>query len=225
MAGKLLRSFKPLGFCALVGLGVFGASAPSQAVEFTAGGFGRDPSAFFSRPSAGLQSSLILGSMRAGSIAPSEFTPRFGAPLLRRNEVRAEEPRLFFGIERGWADRLLRPLTSGLGSGLRDTSSLMVGGALKVADLGVLGGLGRARLFGATTDIVSAGLSYGPLRARFAFGQSNDGSGTSSVRDVMMFSTDLAAWSWLTLEGDVAFGETAEDGDSAVGRLGIKLHF
>ena len=53
-------------------------------------------------------------------------------------------------------------------------------------------------------------------------------------RDVLMLSTDLAAWSWLTLESDLAVGLApgAVDGQRdrnrepvAAGRFGLRLNF
>jgi hypothetical protein len=42
-----------------------------------------------------------------------------------------------------------------------------------------------------------------------------------------MLSTDLAAWSWLTLESDLAVGTSEHRADEglAVGRLGVRLNF
>jgi hypothetical protein len=75
---------------------------------------------------------------------------------------------------------------------------------------------------------VSATVGYGPLSTSLAFGQAGGGSGQQQSRGVLMLSTDLSAWSWLTLESDVALGDSA-DGDAAesvaVGRLGVRLNF
>ena len=203
---------------------VAGKSGTVAAIEMRAGGFGAEPEAFFARPSSGLHSRLTFGG-RGWGAALSGFTPRSSGLPVHASSLESAAYGLSLGIESGWLDRLLRPVSTTATTGLYGTDSMIVGGALQLEDVAVMGGLGRAQLFGSTTDMVTAGLSYGRIRARFAYGQSGTGSKVSSVRDVMMFSTDLAAWSWLTLEGDLAFGETAGDGDQAIGRLGVKLQF
>jgi hypothetical protein len=80
---------------------------------------------------------------------------------------------------------------------------------------------------GTDVDLLSATLGYGRLNAEIAFGQSTDYQTTPS--DVLMLSTDLAAWSWLTLESDLALGSAPdserEDHSVAVGRFGLRLNF
>ncbi|MCB9943658.1 MAG: hypothetical protein H6851_08590 [Geminicoccaceae bacterium] len=215
-----------LAIVACVVLGV-AASGPAsvRAMEMVAGGFGSDPSEFFVPPSAGLHSRFVEGASRS-AIGVGEFTPRGSILGTGGGASRGNDFGLSLGIDTSWLDRLQRPLASAPTTGLYGVGSMLVGGGLKVSDIGVMGGFGRTRLFGATTDMVAAGLSYGRVNARVAFGQPGAASaGDGSVRDVMMFSTDLAAWSWLTLEGDVAVGTVAEDGDQAVGRVGVRLQF
>jgi hypothetical protein len=103
--------------------------------------------------------------------------------------------------------------------------TLEIGGALRWADWVVGSGYTRARLFGGDADLVSATLGYGPVRAQLALGQA--GGRAADDLEVLMLSTDIAAWSWLTLESDLALGagERRTDETQAVGRLGIRLSF
>ena len=78
---------------------------------------------------------------------------------------------------------------------------------------------------GFQTDMVGAGVSYGGISARLALAETQTPVG--ETRSTMLLSTDLAAWSWLTLEGDLAVTGASNDlpeGDAA-GRLGIRLSF
>jgi hypothetical protein len=106
-------------------------------------------------------------------------------------------------------------------------SSLTVGGAMRWSDWTVGGGVGRAEFMGAEVDLLSASVGYGPLNAEIAFGQSTGYQ--AEPGDVLMLSTDLAAWSWLTLESDLTLGSRVdsehEDDSVAVGRFGLRLNF
>ena len=75
-------------------------------------------------------------------------------------------------------------------------------------------------------------VSAGRVRAEIAYGQSQAASGVP--QDVLMLSTDLAAWSWLTLESDLALGSRSASVDGAgernrdavaAGRFGLRLNF
>ncbi len=75
------------------------------------------------------------------------------------------------------------------------------------------------------TEMVGAGVAYGQVAAGVALAETETPIG--DTRSTMLLSTDLAAWSWLTLEGDLALtgrSEHTPDGDAA-GRLGIRLRF
>jgi hypothetical protein len=103
--------------------------------------------------------------------------------------------------------------------------TLEIGGALHWSDWVIGSGYARATLFGGDAEMLSATLGYGRVQARLAYGQAE--TGASDGLDVLMLSTDLAAWSWLTLESDLAFGAREDRADEglAVGRLGIRLNF
>lgn len=100
------------------------------------------------------------------------------------------------------------------------------------SDWSVGGGFGRAQILGEDVGVMAANLSYGSLSTELAYGQS--GTGQAGPRDVLMLSTDLAAWSWLTLESDLAVGagQGSVDGERdrnsqpvAAGRFGLRLNF
>ena len=102
---------------------------------------------------------------------------------------------------------------------------------MRWSDWTVGGGLGRAQVLGENVDLMSATLGYGRITAGVAYGQSTPAEG--NPQDVLMFSTDLAAWSWLTLESDLALGShgnvdrerTRDREPVAAGRLGLRLNF
>ena len=79
---------------------------------------------------------------------------------------------------------------------------------------------------------MAATLGYGRVRAELAYGQSQAATGVP--QDVLMLRTDLAAWSWLTLESDLALGSRSANVDGshdrnrdavAAGRFGLRLNF
>ena len=91
----------------------------------------------------------------------------------------------------------------------------------------------RAQVLGEDVDLMAATLGYGRVTAEVAYGQS-DVARRARPSDVLMLSTDLAAWSWLTLESDLALGSRSGtvDGDReqnrepvAAGRFGLRLNF
>lgn len=105
---------------------------------------------------------------------------------------------------------------------------LSLGGALLWSGWSVGAGLARTDLLGGgATDLASATVGYGALTTSLAFGQT--GGAAQPSRDVLMLSTDLSAWSWLTFESDLALGDSSaadrEAESVAVGRLGVRLNF
>jgi hypothetical protein len=107
-----------------------------------------------------------------------------------------------------------------------DGETLEIGGALHWSDWTLGSAYARTALFGGDADLVSATLGYGRMSARLALGQTESVDPAGDL-DVLMLSTDLAAWSWLTLETDLAMGapEDSERETLAVGRFGIRLNF
>lgn len=168
-------------------------------------------------------------SRRTAATMSFDFTPRNPLSVLFddvADEV-GEPAEVSFGIARDTitSDRF-GALGSVDGSAMTDSpSTLEIGGALHFADWMVGSGYARAPLFGGEADLVSATLGYGSVQARLAYGQTDRGQ--SDTMDVLTFSTDFAAWSWLTLESDLAVGASEDRADEslAAGRLGIRLNF
>lgn len=104
--------------------------------------------------------------------------------------------------------------------------ALEVGGALEWSDWTLGSGYTRAPLFGGEADLMSASVGYGRLQASLAYGQSER---QSDQLDVLMFSTNLDALSWLSVESDIAVGSPPDSSDNreplAAGRVGIRLNF
>lgn len=159
-----------------------------------------------------------------------DFTPRNPLSLLFDEPAAevAEPAELRLAVER---DPVVASRFSSLGSydhsaasELSDTA-LEIGGALHIADWVVGSGYARTPLFGGEADLVSATLGYGRLQARLGYGQAERQQ--ADTLDVLTLSTDLAAWSWLTLESDLAVGSSPDRAEEslAAGRLGIRLNF
>ena len=101
------------------------------------------------------------------------------------------------------------------------------------SDWSVGGGLGRAQVLGTDVDLMAATLGYGRVtRARSPWASRSRRGG--APQDVLMLSTDLAAWSWLTLESDLAVGSpsaasmataTATATRWPPARFGLRLNF
>jgi hypothetical protein len=171
-----------------------------------------------------------FGASREAAGLSLAFTPRNPLSLIfgGAEEAQDESAELQVSVSRDGvqADRFAALQT---GAGVPEAGSaprtLEIGGALRWADWVVGSGYTRARLFGGDADLVSASLGYGPVRAKLALGQA--GSRAADDLEVLMLSTDIAAWSWLTLESDLALGagERRTDETEAVGRLGIRLSF
>lgn len=209
--------------------------APAQALELVAGGYGTLPEASAQDAPA----PLGVGGPTSQPGLSLEFTPRASVSPWS-GTADDDGPPLSFGLTvRG---NTAPPVTLPAGSptsrdALRAStiatqSSLTVGGAMRWSDWSVGGGLGRAHVLGEDVDLMAATLGYGRVRAEIAYGQSQATSGVP--QDVLMLSTDLAAWSWLTLESDLALGSRSAGVDGtrernrdavAAGRFGLRLNF
>ena len=214
---------------------VLWAPAPVLALELVPGGYGAQP--------GGSRDASVETGVAADATPPPlalDFTPRGGAALWARPGSEGEDrPSLSFDLtvragESDWIDRF------GLGTShdalltSKDSSrsALTVGGAMRWSDWTVGGGLGRAYVLGEDVDLMAATLGYGRVQAEVAYGQAESIQGPPS--EVLMLSTDLAAWSWLTLESDLALGARGAgvDGERdrdrepvAAGRFGLRLNF
>jgi hypothetical protein len=205
-----------------------------SALELVPGGYGAVP---LERSALSEDSVELSGALDRPTFA-LEFTPRGGGALWSRSDA-DDEPGLRFDLT-VHGSPVNRLDSFGLGTS-RDAlranapaapTALTVGGAMRWSDWSVGGGLGRAQVLGEDVDLMAASLGYGPLTAELAYGQSESVEG--APRDVLMLSTDLAAWSWLTLESDLAVGSRTEavdgqrDGNRepvAAGRFGLRLNF
>ncbi|MFO1036146.1 MAG: hypothetical protein U1E45_04805 [Geminicoccaceae bacterium] len=102
-------------------------------------------------------------------------------------------------------------------------SNLLVGGAVEFGDWSVGGAYQQFNLLGNQADLMSATLGYGSLSTSLSYGQTETQQGPPM--DVMLLSTDLAAWSWLTLQSDVLVGKDGRTEPMAAGRVGFRLKF
>lgn len=166
---------------------------------------------------------------REASTLSLQFTPRnplsvlFGEPDPAAAEQQPAELRLSLARDENGYGRWSALDASPAGDAGR---SLEIGGALHWSDWSLGSAYTRAPLFGGDADMVAATVGYGRMSARLAFGQTERADRAEDL-DVLMLSTDLAAWSWLTLETDLAMG-TPEDSSReplAAGRFGIRLNF
>lgn len=221
---RLLPAFLPiLAFTALVGLA---AGGPAAAMELVPGGYG------VAGTDASLDGSGSDESMgTTGSVAglTFDFTPRAIGSLINPSTVDpSAEPAgqplsLTLGVQNRYAEGL-RLGSVGLVEPSTDTThGLALGGAFGISDWQLTGSYGRTNLMGEAADVFAAGVGYGPMSARLVYGHVPRTTGPSG--DVLMFSTDLAAMSWLTLEGDVAVSDSLASEPLTVGRVGLRLNF
>jgi len=216
-----------MGAC---GLGLPSTSA--YALDMVAGGYGTAPI----EQQDGDTSSLELNQPTPESGMTLDFTPRSDAGLWMK-PAGSDEPSFSFGLTARGAPEALDRLNLGASYGPLGTevrggppSALTVGGAMRWSDWSIGGGVGRAQVLGEDVSVMSAVLGYGRFSAGIAYGQAE--SNQSTAGNVVMLSTDLATWSWLTLESDLAVGshqagvDREREGEPvAAGRFGIRLNF
>lgn len=155
-----------------------------------------------------------------------DFTPRatgtlFSQPVTSGGDVPAS---LSFGLQNAYGEGLRFDSIGLSGASSQSFDGLALGGALNVDEWQVSGSVGRANLLGGDSDVFAAGLGYGRVNARLVYGHVPEPT-TGLGGDVLMLSTDLAALSWLTLQGDVAVSETPGNEPLTVGRIGVRLDF
>lgn len=204
----------------------------SEALELVPGGYGApavEPESALPAESPG------IGRGSEGVGLSLDFTPRYAAGSAWGGAAaEAAGPRFDLTIAADPGDRFeqlgLASGSSALYPRNRRTgqASLTVGGAMRWSGWSLGGGFGRSQILGTDVDLFSASIGYGRLSAELAYGQPVIDSQTAP-RDVLMLNTDLAAWSWLTLESGIAVGtvpSAEREGQSvAVGRLGLRLNF
>ena len=192
------------------------AAAPVGAAELKLGGY-------VASPAGDKDASLAVKDLPGpdtGAMTMS-FTPRGSGSFYGSGES-AEGLSFAMGLDSHWASTQ-RLDAMGFDYDREDKDEMMLGGALLLDDVRLTGGIGRTKLFGAKADLIAAGFTYGPLSARVLLGEGEDT--TVAQRDIMVLSTDLKPWSWLSLQGDVAVTEQVGSDRQAIGRLGVELHF
>lgn len=220
MLGGFDRAFLPAA-ALLLGL----SATPAVAMNLIPGGYGAEVDAGGSSAPLAMQRQQF--SSTAGGVGVTlDFTPRASGSLFSRPAALDEPSSTSLSLDfQGDYGRQLRLGSIGLSrQSTASTEGLAIGGALSFNDWEISGTVGRANLLGTDADVFSAGLGYGRVNARLVYGQLPQGtSGLSG--DLLMFSTDLAAWSWLTLQGDVAVSDTLTSEPLTVGRIGLRLNF
>ena len=221
MRGRCYQALLPVAASLCWALGATAAAAQG----LVAGGYGAEiGSASTVAPLTMQQRQFSSTSSAAGLTL--EFTPRASGSLFSRPAPLDEPSSTSLSLDfQGDYGRQLRLGSIGLSrQSTASTEGLAIGGALSINDWEISGTVGRANLLGTDADVFSAGLGYGRVNARLVYGQvphSTSGLGG----DLLMFSTDLAAWSWLTLQGDVAVSDTLTSEPLTVGRVGLRLNF
>jgi hypothetical protein len=241
-----LGSFAPVAVAAAILACVLDATSVG-ALELVPGGYGAGGQGAAGAQAGPGDERLAFGNSDGDASAglALDFTPRHGTGLWQGEAGAADaDPGLRFDLTiRETPGAMFDQL--GFGTGRRafgdgadpaGQTGLTVGGAMRWSDWSIGGSLGRAQILGADVDLMAASFGYGRVTAEIAYGQSDTAVATTATapRDVLMLSTDLAAWSWLTLESDFALGSNpAADGDRghqdrepvAVGRFGLRLNF
>lgn len=192
------------------------AAAPAGAADLKLGGY------VASSAADGAEAPLAASGLPAPDTGgmTMTFTPRGSGSFY--GTAPAEGLAFEMGLDNHWASTR-RLDAMGFDYDREDKDEMMVGGALLLDDVRLTGGIGRTKLFGAKADLVAAGFTYGPLSARVLLGEGEDTR--VAERDIMVLSTDLKPWSWLSLQGDVAVTDQVGSERQAIGRLGVELHF
>ena len=216
---RLMLASRILGLAVVVGLLALGR-APS-AMELVEGGYGLAATHSGASELAPLGDPWADGS-EFGQLA-IEFTPRHagGGVLLGETAAGGVSFRLDVAgsLDEGLEGTLLEDAA---GSPAPSSGRLSIGGAIQLEDWSFGGGYLRTSLVGDEADLMSALVGYGPVTARLSYGQAWR---EEKALDILMLSTDLAAWSWLTLESDLALGSDQATDSMAVGRVGLRLSF
>jgi hypothetical protein len=182
---------------------------------------------------------LLPGAPHGRSVAPAldspdlrfGFTPRAGSSLLLDGgdasggalDLRVGLAPASAGL--GRLDGLgLATLGKPLGAPAGETGSgLAIGGALAWSGWTIGGAYATGVLPRSELDLWTGRLGYGPIAARLGYGQ--EVALGRAERELWLFGTDLAAGSWLTLEGDLAVTTQADREPTTVGRIGLRLNF
>lgn len=212
-----------------IAFGVSVAVTGAQAAGLRAGGVLTEGGAVVLLPDeprrAGSGLGLAVPDLRFG------FTPRAGSSLLLdTGEAPLGGLDLRVGLAPGDAglarlDELgLATLGRPLGAPAGDTGSgLAIGGALAWSGWTIGGSYATGVLPRSELDLWTGRVGYGPVAARLGYGQ--EAVLGRVERELWLFGTDLAAGSWLTLEGDLAVTTQTDREPTTVGRIGLRLNF
>ncbi len=101
-------------------------------------------------------------------------------------------------------------------------TGLVVGGAIESGDFAFGAIYARPQVGGTTGDLLAANFRIGGFTARMGVVHPAD----AATGDILLFSSELAATSWLALESDVLLGLGAQTESAlAAGRIGIRMDF
>lgn len=212
-----------------------GAASTTAAMELVPGGYGVAVVDSAPTPNLVMQTRSFQSSAGFSGLT-LDFTPRASGSLFGPTTALDDEGVVSFslGLQDGYGEKL-RLGTIGLGAADRlsgidrlandpdTTAGLALGGAFSLNEWQVTGAVGRSSLLGENADLFAAGIGYGPVNARLVYGYVPRAG--AAAGDLLMLSTDLAAWSWLTLEGDVAVSDSLATDPLTVGRIGVRLNF
>lgn len=195
-------------------------------MQLVPGGYGSDVETYAPDASLAMRQQDFTSSAASAGFT-LDFTPRASGSLFNPSVTSDDEPgtlSLSIGVQDRFSDQL-RLDAIGLGGRSDDPAhGLSLGGAMSYNDWQVTGSVGRANLLGNDADVFAAGVGYGRVNARLVYGHVPRTTG-GEAGDLLMLSTDLAAWSWLTLEGDVAVSDTLASEPLTIGRIGLRLNF
>lgn len=210
-------------------VGALVAATGAAAAELRAGGMLSAGGAVVTVPDAppgrSVAPALDVPDLRFG------FTPRAGSSLmLDTGDASVGSLDLRVGVAPasagfGRLDGLgLATLGTPLGAPVGDTGSgLAIGGALAWSGWTIGGSYATGVLPRSELDLWTGRVGYGPVAARLGYGQ--EAVLGRVERELWLFGTDLAAGSWLTLEGDLAVTTQADREPTTVGRIGLRLNF
>lgn len=168
---------------------------------------------------------LVAGGYVGGASEAATEAERPGVVSFGFTPRGSSSERLRFDLTAAPLDAVSQPRAVSSATSRNAPDNFVLGGALVWNDWtfnSTVLQLGDGRF---QTAIVGAGIEYGGVAARLALAETETPVG--DTRSTMLLSTDLAAWSWLTLEGDLALSGSTQDEPegAAAGRLGIRLSF
>jgi len=220
----MVRQLSRIVVACLTAVMVVAAAGASRAASLVEGGYLSEGLGVAPQRAEAAPGDLDLGGLTLS------FTPRgpFGASAGSRGP---DLPTLRLNLSGGDVDRvrlggldLAVPQTSRGGAGA-DSTSFEIGGAFEWQSWSLGGSYVEIPDIDGDTRLLGATVGYGRIGARLAYGQT-ERAADAGDREFWLFSTNLAARSWLSLEGDVGYMPRQDtEPSSAVGRVGLRLRF